>query len=261
MAGAAELGAEDGVGSGYGGGEVDVNVFAGYGVLLEPQGGDTEAVDDVLSVKVEVDLAVGGQDEGGGEDIVGAAGVGGVDAEGVAGAGVGELRAYAAEGVVGAGIAEVPGELHSGGLHLQGGGIGAGVAGGGPEAFGAEGEKGEEEGEGGQREVLDQGCPAVMLGGGVVGTAADEEAGEEEEVGEGEEGDGDPEIEGEMAVERGTVGGGVGRHEATELHMRRIVRDGTWLRITFGGSDSPDEPRSPAANRDHGARHLLIAPD
>ena len=45
---AAELGAEDGVGAGNGGGEVDVDGLAGDGVLLEAHLGYGEAVDDVL---------------------------------------------------------------------------------------------------------------------------------------------------------------------------------------------------------------------
>ncbi len=74
VAGAAELGAEDGVGAGDGGGEVDVDVLTGDGVLLDAQGGDGEAVDDVLGVEVEVDFAAGGEDEGGGDEVVGGAG-------------------------------------------------------------------------------------------------------------------------------------------------------------------------------------------
>jgi hypothetical protein len=45
-----------------GGGEVDVDGLAGDGVLLEAHLGDGEAVDDVLGVEAEVDLAVGGED-------------------------------------------------------------------------------------------------------------------------------------------------------------------------------------------------------
>ena len=43
-----------------------------------------------------------------------------------------------------------------------------------------------------------------------LGGAAGDEAGEEDEVGEGEEGEGDPEVEEEMVVEGGAVGAGVG---------------------------------------------------
>ncbi len=146
VAHAADLRAEDGVGAGGGGGEVDVDGLAGDGVLLEAELGDEEAVDDVLRVEAEVDLAVGGEDELGGEDVVVAARVGGVDAEGVALAGGDEARVGAAEGGVLAGVAEVPGELHAGDLDLERGGVGAGVAGGGPEAFGVDGERGEKYG-------------------------------------------------------------------------------------------------------------------
>ena len=85
MAGAAELGAEDGVGAGGGRGEVEVDGLTGEGVLLEAHLGDGEAVDDVLGVEAEVDLAVGGEDEFGGDEVVGGVGVGGVEADGVAG--------------------------------------------------------------------------------------------------------------------------------------------------------------------------------
>ena len=139
MAEAADLGAEDGVGAGRGGGEVDVDGLAGDGVLLEAHLGDGEAVDDVLRAEAEVDLAVGGEHELGGDDVVGGVRVGGIEAEGVALAGGDELGMGDAEGGVGAGIAEVPGELHAGDLDLQRGEIGAGVTGGGPEALGAAG--------------------------------------------------------------------------------------------------------------------------
>ena len=48
--------------------------------------------------------------------------------------------------------------------------------------------------------------------------AAGEETGEEDEVCEGQEGEGDPEIEKEMVVERGAVGAGVGwgRNQGTK---------------------------------------------
>ena len=59
VAEAAELGAEDGVGSGCGWREVDMDGLAGDGVLLQAHLGDGEAVDDVLCLKAEVYLAVG----------------------------------------------------------------------------------------------------------------------------------------------------------------------------------------------------------
>jgi hypothetical protein len=62
VAEAAELRAEDGVGSGGGWCEVDVNGLAGDGVLFEAQLGDGEAVDDVLGVEAEVYLAVRWED-------------------------------------------------------------------------------------------------------------------------------------------------------------------------------------------------------
>jgi len=108
-----------------------------------------------------------------------------------------------AEGGVWSGIAEVPGELDSGDLDLEGGGGGSGVAGGRPEALGLEGEGGEEEAKGGEGEILD--APEV----GWFGAAPGEEASEEDEVGEGEESQGDPEIEEKVAIECETVDAGV----------------------------------------------------
>ncbi len=80
VAEAAELGAEDRVGSGGGGGEVDVDGLAGDGVLFEAELGDGETVDDVLGVEAEIYFAVGGENEFGGDFVVGGVGVGGVDA-------------------------------------------------------------------------------------------------------------------------------------------------------------------------------------
>ena len=130
--------------------------------------------------------------------------VGGVEAYGVAFAGGDELRAGDAEGGVGAGVAEVPGELDAGDFDLEGGEVCSGVAGGGPEALGFDGEGGEEEGEDGEGKVLD----APEVGG--FGAAAREEADEDDEVCEEEEGEGYPEVEEEMVVEGGAVSAGVG---------------------------------------------------
>ena len=160
VAEAAELGAEDGVGAGSGGGEVNVDVLTvagvGHGVLFEAEGGDGEAVNDILGVEAKVDLAACGKDELGGDEVVGSAGVGRVEAEGIAFAWGDELRARLAEGGVLAGIAEVPGELHTSGFDLERGEVGAGVAGGSPEALGTEGEEDEEEGQRGEGNIFDQ---------------------------------------------------------------------------------------------------------
>jgi hypothetical protein len=69
--------------------------------------------------------------------------------------------------------------------------------------LGFDGEGGEEECEGGEGKVLD----APEVGG--FGAAFGEEADEDDEMGEGKEGECDPEVEEEMAVERGAVGAGV----------------------------------------------------
>ena len=133
MAETADLRAEDGVVAGALGREVDVLCLAGDGVLLQAHLGDGEAVDDVDGAEGEVDLAAGGEDELGADDVVGAVRVGGVEADGIALGGGDEFVASAAEGGVGAGVAEVPGELHAGDLDLEGVGGGAGVALRGPE--------------------------------------------------------------------------------------------------------------------------------
>lgn len=130
--------------------------------------------------------------------------IGGIEAERVAFAGSDELWARDAEGGVGTGVAEVPGELDSGDFDLQGGEGGSGVAGSGPEALGLDGEEGEEDGEGDEGKVFD--APEISLR----WVAAGEETGEEDEVSEGEEGEGDPEVEEEMVVECRAVGTGVG---------------------------------------------------
>ena len=103
VAEAAELGAEDGVGTGVGRGEVDVLRRAGKGVLLEAHLGDGEAVDDVLGAEAKIDLAAGGENELAGGEVVASVLVGGVKADGVAGTGVDEGGVGAAEGGVGAG--------------------------------------------------------------------------------------------------------------------------------------------------------------
>lgn len=62
MSEAAELRAEDGVGAGLRGCEVDVDGLAGDGVLFEAQRGDGEAVDDILRADAEVYFSVEGED-------------------------------------------------------------------------------------------------------------------------------------------------------------------------------------------------------
>ena len=204
VAEAAELGAEDRVGAGGGGGEVEVDGLAGNGVLLEAHLGDGEAVDDVLGVETQVYFAVGGEDEFGGDKVVGGVRVGAIEAEGISFAGGDELGAGGAEGGVGPGVAEVPGELDSGDLDLKGGERGSGVASCCPEPLGFEGEGSEEEGEGGEGKVFD--APEV----GRFGVAFGQESDEQDQVGQSEECEGDPEVEAEVVVERGAVGAGVG---------------------------------------------------
>jgi hypothetical protein len=112
-----------------------------------------------------------------------------------------------AEGGVGAWVAEVPGELDAGGFDLERGEGGSGVTGGGPEMLGFDCEGGEEDGERGERKVFD--APEARG----FRAAAENETDEEDEVSEGEEGEGYPEIEEEMVVERRAVSAGVGGKE------------------------------------------------
>ena len=117
--------------------------------------------------------------------------------------GVSELGAGDAEGGVRAGVAEVPGKLHGGDFYLEGGGVCAGVAGGGPEALSADGKEGEEEGKGEERVELDAAQAAGLV------AMAEGKTGEQEKVDEDEQGEGDPEIEEEVLVEGDSMGGGV----------------------------------------------------
>ena len=225
MAGAAELGAEDGVSSGRGGGEVKMDGLAWDGVLLEAHLGYSEAVDDVLRAEAEVYLAIDGEDQIGGDKVVGAVRVGWVDADRIAFAGGDESRAGTAKSGVGAGVAEVPGELHAGDLDLERGGVGPGVANRGPEELGLDGEGGKENDEEAEREVLDQPAAARLAN-----ASAGEQADQQDDVDEGEESGGNPKIEDEMVVERWTMRGGVGRQwphqqrrEWGECHIGRIT--------------------------------------
>ena len=55
--------------------DVDVLAMAGVGngVLLEAEGGDSEAVDNVLRVEAKVNLATRRENELGGDEVVGGA--------------------------------------------------------------------------------------------------------------------------------------------------------------------------------------------
>jgi hypothetical protein len=218
VAEAAELRAEDRVGAGSGGGEVDMNALAGDGVLFEPQFGNGEAVDDVLRVEAKVYLAARGQNQFRENLIVGGVSIGGIETEWIAFASGDELRASDAEGGVRAGVAEVPRELHAGDFDLQGREGRAGVARSSPEALSFDGEGGEEECESGERKVLD----APEVGG--FSAASREETGEEDEMREGEKRKSNPEVQEQMAVERGAVSAGIGGERPREDRHRRMLR-------------------------------------
>lgn len=102
-------------------------------------------MDDILRAEAEVYLAVGRDDEFGCDEVIGGVGIRGVEADWVALARGDQLGMSGAEGGVKTGVAEVPRKLHTGDFDLERSGIGSGVAGGGPEAFGVQGECGEEE--------------------------------------------------------------------------------------------------------------------
>lgn len=145
----------------------------------------------------------------------------GIDAQGVAFARGYELRPGDAEGSISAGIAEVPGELHAGDIYLEGGGVGSGVAGCRPEALCFNGERGEEEGEGREREILD--APETR---GLGSVAAGKQAKEEDEMGQRKEGKGNPEVEQKVAIESRAVGAGVsGESPKNREQERRLLED------------------------------------
>jgi len=113
-------------------------------------------MNDILGVQAEIDFTAGGEDEFGGDEVIFAAGVGGVEAQRIAFVGRDQLRLRSPEGCVLTGIAEVPGELDSDDLHLQGRGVGPDVARGSPEVLGAHRQVREQESQRENRQILDQ---------------------------------------------------------------------------------------------------------
>jgi hypothetical protein len=170
----------------------------------------------------QVDLAICRKNELGGDEIVGGVRVGGVDANGISLGSRGEARLCCAEGGVGSGIAEVPGELEAGNFDLHGLGRGTSVAGLGPELFGANGERGEEDRQKGQRKVFD-GPEMARLTGSTQGETC-----EEENMCESGEAEDDPEIEQQVMIERRSVRAGIGGEQNVRAkgweHNRRIPR-------------------------------------
>ncbi len=162
VAGTAELGAENGVGSRCGGSEVEVDGLAGNGVLLEAHLGYGETVNNILGPEAEVYLAVNGEDEFGGDEVVRAVGVSGVDADGIAFARGDEFGIGAAEGGVRTWVAEVPGKLHARDFNLEGRWVRTGIANGGPEEFGLDGEGGKEDDKEADWEVLNEPATAGL---------------------------------------------------------------------------------------------------
>ena len=138
---------------------------------------------------------VGGQDQLGGDEVVGSMGIGWVDADGVPLAGSDQLGLSGAEGGVGAGVAEIPGELHSCDLNLKSGWVGSYVARSCPKALGFYGKSGEEDGEDSQREVFNS--PEVFGFGG----AATQQPYQEEDVRKAHEREGYPQIKKEVAIQ------------------------------------------------------------
>ena len=231
MAKAADLRAEDGVVARELRREVDVLRPAGDGVLFQAHLRDGESVDDINGAEGEVDLAARGEDELRADDVVCAVRVGGVEADGVALGGRYELVAGAAEGRVGAGVAEVPGELHAGDLDLQGVGRGSGVTLGGPERVGADSEQEEKRREGDEwnvlkRELMDWAvCAAVR-----------DYADDKQNVREGEEAEGNPEIEEKVCVESAAVPGAVHGQVPEAKSWRDRLRGGHEVIVVCGES-------------------------
>ena len=88
----ADLGAEDGVGAGDFGGEVDVIVLAGDCVLLDAHLRDGKAVNNVLGTEGKVDFVAGGKDEFAADEVVAAISIAWVEAEGIACTWIGESK-------------------------------------------------------------------------------------------------------------------------------------------------------------------------
>src|SRR5450432_233974 len=89
------------------------DLHTGNGVLFEAQFADEEVVDDIARMEGEYDVTASGDFQCGGDDVVAAGGVGGVDAERIAGWIVDVLKRCAAELAIRAWVAEIPGELAS----------------------------------------------------------------------------------------------------------------------------------------------------
>lgn len=200
-----KLSAEDRIGTRDGGGEVDVNILAmagvGDGVLFQAKGGNGEAVNYVLGVQAQIDLAIGGEYELGGDEVVGPTRIGGVEAKWIALTGSNEPRTGLAKGGVRAGVTEVPGELHACGFDLECGEVGASVASGGPEALGAERKKKKQKSKCSKGKIFDQTLGARFS----TGFPLKEKAKNADEMSRGEEGQGNPKIEIEVLVESGAV--------------------------------------------------------
>jgi len=119
MAQAADLRAEDCVGSFACGREVGVKGLSRDSVLLETHLRNEEAVDDILRDDAKVDLSVDGEDKFAADEIVFACLIDGINSECVSCSSIDEIGRRLAEVRVSAGIAEVPGELYPGNFDLQ----------------------------------------------------------------------------------------------------------------------------------------------
>ena len=132
---------------------------------------------------------------------------------------------------VGAGVAEVPGELHAGDFDLQGGGRGSGVTLGGPERVGADSEQEEKRREGDEWKVLKR-----ELMDWAVCAAVRDYADDKQNVREGEEAEGNPEIEEEVCVESAAVPGAVHGQVPEAKSWRDRLRGGHEVIVVCGES-------------------------
>jgi len=170
----ANLAAEDGVVARGGGGELEAAEHTGDGVLLEAHARDEEAVNHVEGAQAQVDGAVGGQDQDGGDDVVVAVRVVRIKAEGIACRCVDQSGADCSVDAIRARIAEVPLKLDAGDFDLDGVEGGRLFAASGPEMLAGDGHPGIESDEGGEKRVIGDEKEAAGSGRMGTGTRAQE---------------------------------------------------------------------------------------
>src|SRR6266404_547900 len=125
MTQAAEFRAGNLIISGGDGSEMHMDRQTGNGILFEAHRGNKKAVDDVVSAQDDFHFAIDWRVHRSAHDIVFGSRVRGVETDSALAARrwVYQFRLRRTKLAIGPGIAEVPRELHSGDLHLQGAGF------------------------------------------------------------------------------------------------------------------------------------------